>query len=131
MLHGKNFATVPKFRDDNFDPLVGEDHHASGFPAALDRPLVAQFCGDDPDVVVAAARHLEDAVDAVDLNLGCPQKIARKGHYGAYLLREPGSTTDERLRARHEKKWLKSQGVPLRAQRHCATVLLGDGGWVL
>ena len=44
-----------------------------------------QFCGDDPDVVLRAARDVEVHCDGVDLNLGCPQDIARRGHYGAYL----------------------------------------------
>ena len=76
MLHSTLFAQEEVYRRDNFDP------HAA------DRPLVAQFCGDDPATLLAAARHVQGRCDAVDLNLGCPQAIARKGHYGAFLLPE-------------------------------------------
>jgi tRNA-dihydrouridine synthase len=54
-----------------------------------DRPLIAQFAGDNADTLIAAARYVEDRVDAIDINLGCPQGIARRGHYGAFLLDEP------------------------------------------
>ena len=52
---------------------------------------MAQLCGNDPATVLAAARILEHrgGVDAVDLNLGCPQRIARRGRYGAFLMEEP------------------------------------------
>jgi tRNA-dihydrouridine synthase 1 len=36
--------------------------------------------------MVKAAKMIEDEVDAIDINLGCPQGIARKGHYGSFLL---------------------------------------------
>lgn len=59
----------------------------SGFQTcAEDRPLVAHFCGNDPEVLLKAAKHVANCVDAVDLNLGCPQRIAHAEHFGAYLL---------------------------------------------
>lgn len=37
-------------------------------------------------MLVKAAEHYIDSVDVVDLNLGCPQNIAKKGNYGSFLL---------------------------------------------
>lgn len=75
MLHARLFNETPAYREEHFLTCPEED-----------RPLLAQFCANDPDILLAAARYVEPYVDGVDINLGCPQRIARKGRYGAFLM---------------------------------------------
>lgn len=74
MYLAKLYAAVPEYRADHFSTC------------AADRPLIGQLAGHDPDTMVRAGLLLQGSVDAIDINLGCPQAIARKGRYGAYLL---------------------------------------------
>ena len=57
-------------------------------PEGKDRPLLVQFCGNDPAALAkacqAAAAH--GGMDGFDLNLGCPQQVAADGRFGAFLL---------------------------------------------
>ncbi|GME75645.1 unnamed protein product [Ambrosiozyma monospora] len=80
MIHSRLFTSDQKYRDQHFGPQDGQP--------GLDRPLIVQFCANDPEVLVKAARYVAGRCDAVDINLGCPQGIARKGHYGAFLMDE-------------------------------------------
>ena len=54
----------------------------------VDRPVIAQLCGHEPRVLEQAARFMAPFVDGIDLNCGCPQGIAKRGHYGAFLLED-------------------------------------------
>jgi tRNA-dihydrouridine synthase len=52
-------------------------------------PLIVQLAGHDASTVVEAALIVLDKsknIAGIDLNLGCPQGIARKGIYGAHLM---------------------------------------------
>lgn len=49
-------------------------------------PQVVQLAGNNVQQLVEAARRVAPYADAIDLNLGCPQRHAEQGHYGAYLL---------------------------------------------
>ncbi|TNM97423.1 hypothetical protein fugu_015579 [Takifugu bimaculatus] len=75
MFHAQVFVRDANYRRDNLYNEVCEE----------DRPLITQFCANDPEVFVQAALLAQDYCDAIDLNLGCPQMIAKRGHYGAFL----------------------------------------------
>ena len=53
------------------------------------KPTVVQIAAHDPDVAANAAEVILERSSgqciAIDLNLGCPQAIARKGRYGSFL----------------------------------------------
>ncbi|ELA41004.1 uncharacterized protein VICG_01963 [Vittaforma corneae ATCC 50505] len=51
----------------------------------IDRPLVVQICGDDPEAMLQTCLSVQDCCDAIDINFGCPQDVAKRGHYGSYL----------------------------------------------
>ena len=73
MFHSYNFSISSTYRKENFQTCPE------------DRPLIVQFCGNDPQTVLKAAKYVEHDCDGVDINLGCPQGIAKRGRYGAFL----------------------------------------------
>ncbi len=51
------------------------------------KPAAVQLAGTDPEVLAtAAARHVDDGVDVIDLNFGCPAKKVCKKLAGSALL---------------------------------------------
>jgi tRNA-dihydrouridine synthase 1 len=93
MMHGRNFLVDPlNYRNDCIDwndyRTTNNDIKLEKQGKKLDNPLIVQLASDDPDILTKVGNILEtnQQVKAIDLNLGCPQKIAKRGNYGAYLL---------------------------------------------
>ena len=125
MFHSRMFGEKADYRNSHFQPLKSavpsppDSYHVSQLPnserhldgnPAFDRPLTVQFCSNNPDDLLAAAKHVAPFCDAVDLNLGCPQGIAKRGKYGAFL------QEDWDLIARMIKKCHEELDVPITAK---------------
>ena len=107
--YGATLAYTPMMSSERFS--VDAQYRAAEFQSTpADRPVVAHFSANDPQVFLKAAQWVEKDCDAigdmnnthgrymscygssvdgdciVDLNLGCPQRIAHSGHFGSYLL---------------------------------------------
>ena len=83
---GAQLCFTPMINAKVFMDLNQKGYHESVFSTCpTDRPLIVQFCGNNPEIILKAAQKLEHCCDAVDINLGCPQGIAKRGHYGSYL----------------------------------------------
>ncbi|KAG0199814.1 tRNA-dihydrouridine(16/17) synthase [NAD(P)(+)]-like protein [Mortierella sp. GBA30] len=84
MFNAKIFAKEEKYREEHWAGL--KEGLGGGGPN--DRPLIVQFCANDPEYLLQAALLVAPYCDAVDINLGCPQHIARRGHYGSFLMED-------------------------------------------
>lgn len=51
-----------------------------------DRPLIIQISGNNTEEILACAKDLEEFGDAIDINLGCTQHIAKRGKFGYFAI---------------------------------------------
>lgn len=81
------------------DKVVSEEGYLEAYLPSVDhtffgnqyvsRPLVVQICGNEPQTMAKCAELIvksQCGVDAIDINLGCPQDRARDGLFGSFLL---------------------------------------------
>ena len=86
MMSAHSFAYDAAYRHAAFFPTTTTTTPPAAAAAAVDRPLVCHFAANNVTDFCAAAVAAEPYCDAIDLNLGCPQRTAYVGHFGSYLL---------------------------------------------
>ena len=80
MIDAAGYAASARYREEYAFTGGGED-----------RPLTVQLGGSDPAALARAAALVAEggACDAVELNMGCPQRCAKKTLSGAFLMEDP------------------------------------------
>ncbi|KAJ2386345.1 tRNA dihydrouridine synthase [Coemansia sp. RSA 2611] len=86
--YGAHLCYTPMFHAKSFSDPRSKYFSEHWQTDSEDRPVIVQFCANDPDILLKAAALVAGQADAVDLNLGCPQNIARRGRYGSYLMED-------------------------------------------
>lgn len=97
MMSSKQFAVDEAYRKKEFQTIPE------------DRPLVAHFSANDPKELAESAKLVEPFCDAIDLNLGCPQRTAYLGNFGSYLL----DPKDRNLLIRIVSETARSVQIPI------------------
>jgi len=83
--YGAELCYTPMMSSEQF--AVDEAYRCEAFQTCeQDRPLVAHFSANDPQILLTASLLIQDQCDAIDINLGCPQRVAHAGHFGSYLM---------------------------------------------
>ena len=87
MIDAAGYAASPRYR---------AEYAFTG--GAADRPLTAQLGGSDPAALARAAALVAATghCDAVELNMGCPQRCAKKTASGAFLMEDPARAVEVR-----------------------------------
>ena len=85
MIHAKMFVEKPAYKKKFWS-------YINGTPES-DRPLIVQLCGSEKHSLLQTVNEITQSkgggIDGIDLNCGCPQTIAKRGMYGAFLLEKP------------------------------------------
>jgi hypothetical protein len=72
-----------------------DEARAQAFHTSADRSAAGGAVrGVNADDLIESALAVQFDCDAIDINLGCPQKTARTGNYGAFLCEQPDAVVD-------------------------------------
>eukprot|EP01060_Flectonema_neradi_P018038 TRINITY_DN24855_c0_g1_i1.p1 TRINITY_DN24855_c0_g1~~TRINITY_DN24855_c0_g1_i1.p1 ORF type:complete len:387 (+),score=68.29 TRINITY_DN24855_c0_g1_i1:69-1229(+) len=85
MMLSHKVVTDASYRSAVCDILKDEKH------------IIAQLAGKNVDYICKAASLISDSCTAIDINLGCPQTIAKNGQYGAFMSDESAFEAIKRL----------------------------------
>jgi len=91
--YGADIASTPMIDAAGY---VASERYRAEFAftgGTADRPLTVQLGGSEPAPLAAAAALVAPFCDAVELNMGCPQRCAKKNGSGAFLMEDLARAT--------------------------------------